>query len=175
MRDEIKQHSQQLDALDRRLIEETQQGLPLLAQPYRALAERLDISEAEVIERLRRMMERGVVRRIGLVPNHYKLGYRYNLMTVWDVPDEQVSSLGETVGALDFVSHSYERPRHLPLWPYNLFAMVHGRSEAEVEEKVAVIRQRLQGHCRDYRLLNSTRILKKTGLRIKKSAAPATQ
>ena len=158
-----------LDALDRQLIEETQQGLPLTVKPYQAIAERLNSSEDEVIARLERMMTQGIVRRIGVVPNHYKLGYRYNLMTVWDVPDEDVTSLGKSVGGLDFVSHSYERPRHLPLWRYNLFAMVHGRSEAEVEKKVSVIKEMLGSHCRDFRLLNSKRILKKTGLRLKKS------
>ncbi len=166
--------AQPLDELDRRLIEETQQGLPLVAAPYQLLAEKLASTEAEIIDRLQRMMERGVVRRIGVVPNHYKLGYRYNLMTVWDVPDEEVTRLGRSIGALDFVSHSYERPRHLPLWRYNLFAMVHGRSEAEVAEKVEIIRELLEQHCRDYRLLNSKRILKKTGLRLKKRSNPAS-
>ena len=158
-----------LDATDRLLIEATQQGLPLVAKPYQQLSETLGLTEGEVISRLQGMMERGVVRRIGVVPNHYKLGYRYNLMTVWDVPDEEVTQLGRSIGALDFVSHSYERPRHLPLWRYNLFAMVHGRSEEEVQGKVAVIRELLGDHCRDCRLLNSKKILKKTGLRLKKS------
>ncbi len=160
-----------LDSLDRQLIEETQQGLPLVAKPYLQLAEKLDISEEEVLSRMELMQERGIIRRIGLVPNHYKLGYRFNLMTVWDIPDEEVGRLGPQVGALDYVSHSYERPRHLPLWRYNLFAMVHGRSEEEVNEKVAGVKALLGEHCRDYRLLNSTRILKKTGLRIRKKAS----
>ncbi len=160
-----------LDSLDRQLIEETQQGLPLVAKPYQQLAEKLGVSEGEVLTRMERMTERGIIRRIGLVPNHYKLGYRFNLMTVWDIPDEQVSRLGPKVGALDYVSHSYERPRHLPLWRYNLFAMVHGRSEEEVQQKVDGVKALLGEHCRDFRLLNSTRILKKTGLRIRKSAA----
>ncbi|MCW8884102.1 MAG: AsnC family transcriptional regulator [Motiliproteus sp.] len=157
-----------LDSLDRRLIEETQQGLPLVAKPYQALADTLGINEDEVLSRMERMQERGIIRRIGLVPQHYKLGYRYNLMTVWDIPDEEVSRLGPQVGALDYVSHSYERPRHLPLWRYNLFAMVHGRSEEEVNEKVEGVKALLGEHCRDFRLLNSTRILKKTGLRLRK-------
>ncbi|MEH6813020.1 MAG: AsnC family transcriptional regulator [Motiliproteus sp.] len=160
-----------LDSLDRQLIEETQQGLPLVAKPYLHIAEKLGVSEDEVLTRMERMTARGIIRRIGLVPNHYKLGYRFNLMTVWDIPDEQVSHLGPMVGALDYVSHSYERPRHLPLWRYNLFAMVHGRSEEEVQQKVDGVKALLGEHCQDYRLLNSKRILKKTGLRIKKNAA----
>ena len=91
------------------------------------------------MRRMRRMLEAGIIRRIGAVPNHYALGYRANGMSVWDVPDEDVSSIGHRVGALDFVSHAYHRPRHLPMWPYNLFAMVHGRTKAEVEDKVATI------------------------------------
>ena len=74
------------------------------------------------------MLESGVIRRIGAVPNHYALGYKANGMTVWDVADERIDELGERVGALDFVSHCYQRPRHLPDWPYNLFAMVHGQT-----------------------------------------------
>ena len=61
------------------------------------------------------------------MPNHYRLGFRANGMTVWDVDDARVDELGEQVGALAFVSHCYRRPRALPDWPYNLFAMVHGR------------------------------------------------
>ncbi len=159
-----------LDATDRQLIEATQQGLPLDLHPYQRIAEQLELDESEVIERLQQMMDRGLIRRIGLVPNHYRLGYKYNAMTVWDVPDEQVTQLGKQVGAMDFVSHSYERPRHLPLWRYNLFAMVHGRSEAEVEQKVAQLRELLQQHLRDGIRLDSKRILKKTGMRIKRSA-----
>ena len=80
-----------LDATDRQLIEATQQGLPLDLHPYQRIAEQLELDESEVIERLQQMMDRGLIRRIGLVPNHYRLGYKYNAMTVWDVPDEQVT------------------------------------------------------------------------------------
>jgi DNA-binding Lrp family transcriptional regulator len=87
-------------------------------------------------------------------------------MSVWNVPDERVPELGAAIGALDFVSHCYQRPRHLPEWPYNLFAMVHGRDRAEVEAKVAGIARLLGAADRGHELLYSTRILKKTGLRI---------
>ena len=126
-----------IDDLDRRIIKATQAGLPLCKQPYDAIAAEIGIVPQEVMSRLRRMVEQGIVRRIGAVPNHYRLGYLANGMSVWDIPDEAVSEAGRRVGALDFVSHSYRRPRHPPIWPYNLFAMVHGRARAEVEEKVA--------------------------------------
>ena len=115
------------------------------------------------------MQERGVIRRIGVVPNHYRIGYSANGMSVWDVPDEVVDELGVRVGQFEFVSHCYRRPRHLPLWHFNLFAMVHGKSRDEVQDKVAKIAALLGNDARSHDLLYSTRILKKTGLRLASS------
>ena len=155
-----------IDAVDRRLIVATQEGLPLVLEPYRAVGEVVGIETAEVIERLRRLLAHGAVRRIGAVPNHYRLGLLANGMTVWDVEDAQVDRLGADVGALPFVTHCYRRPRNLPVWPYNLFAMVHGATREEVEVKRAEIAGLLGSAARGADILYSTRILKKTGLRI---------
>lgn len=155
-----------VDAEDRRLIKAMQGGLPLVPRPYHALAETLGLAPEETMARLRRMLADGIIRRIGAVPNHYRLGYTANGMTVWDVADDAVAAAGSAVGALAFVSHCYQRPRHLPLWPYNLFAMVHGRSRDEVERRVAEIAELLDDRSRAHAVLYSTRILKKTGLRL---------
>lgn len=156
-----------LDAVDRKLIVATQAGLPLESEPYRALAERIGgVDEAGVIERLQHLLASGAIRRIGAIPNHYALGFSANGMSVWDVVDEAVVGIGAEVGALDFVTHCYERPRHLPLWPYNLFAMVHGRTRDEVRAKVAEIAALVGADLRAHDVLFSTRILKKTGLRL---------
>jgi DNA-binding Lrp family transcriptional regulator len=155
-----------LDAIDRRLIAATQGGLPLVREPYRALAEQLGLDEADVLARLQGLLDRGAIRRIGAIPNHYALGFTANGMSVWDVADEVVADVGAKVGALDFVTHCYERPRHLPVWPYNLFAMVHGRTRDEVRAKVAEIAGLVGAAARSHDVLFSTRILKKTGLHI---------
>jgi len=155
------------DATDRRLIEATQDGLPLVPWPYAEIAAALDLSEAEVRDRLAAMQARGVIRRIALAPNHYALGLTANGMSVWDVADEQTEALGARVGALDFVSHCYLRPRALPDWPYNLFAMIHGTSRDEVEAQREAIAKMLGSALRGHEILYSTRILKKTGLRLK--------
>jgi DNA-binding Lrp family transcriptional regulator len=155
-----------LDTIDRRLVLATQGGLPLVERPYHQLAEQIGIPPAEVMARLTRMLESGIIRRIGAVPNHYAIGYTANGMSVWDVPDEGIDELGARVGALDFVTHCYHRPRRLPAWPYNLFAMVHGASRAEVLAQVAEIARVIGADCRSHDVLFSTRILKKTGLRI---------
>ncbi|WP_020593492.1 AsnC family transcriptional regulator [Kiloniella laminariae] len=155
-----------LDAFDRDLIALTQTGLPLVPRPYHYLGEQLGLSGEEVVLRIKALQDKGVIRRIGLIPNHYRLGYRANGMTVWDVPDEQASDLGPQIGALPFVSHCYRRPRYLPEWPYNLFAMVHARTRAEVEDLAGGIADILGEHRRGHKILYSTRILKKTGLRL---------
>ena len=156
-----------LDPVDRAIVMATQGGLPLVPQPYHAVGERIGVSGEEVIARFNRMLESGAVRRIGAVPNHYALGYTANGMSVWDVDDAEVGVLGRVIGALPFVTHCYERVRHPPLWPYNLFAMVHGRTRGEVEERVRHIAAILGDASRASAVLYSTRILKKTGLRLK--------
>ncbi len=154
------------DDIDRQIIVATQNGLPLVTKPYKAVAKQLGISSNEVKSRLKAMLENGIIRRIGVVPNHYRLGYIANGMSVWDVDDEVIDEMGERIGALDYVTHCYKRPRHLPVWPYNLFAMVHAKTRSEVEEKVAAIAAILAGADRGHDIVYSTKILKKTGLRL---------
>jgi len=155
-----------IDDIDRALIVATQDGLPLVPRPYHAIAERLGLVPEEVMRRLEKLLADGVIRRIGAVPNHYAIGWTANGMTVWDVPDEAIDAIGAEVGALDFVTHCYRRPRALPEWPYNLFAMVHGASRAECEAKAAIIAELLGERVRTRDILFSSRILKKSGLRI---------
>ncbi len=160
-----------MDATDRRIVEATQAGLPLVAAPYAALAAELGLDEADVIDRLARLKAAGAIRRIAAAPNHYRLGMTANGMTVWDVDDARLPALGAEIGALPFVTHCYERPRALPDWPYNLFAMVHGASHDEVEAKRAEVAAILGDACRGGDVLYSTRILKKTGLRLRRKAS----
>ncbi len=164
---DIEQKEPGLDDADRALIRATQGGLPLTSKPYHLLADQLGLSVRNVQERLQRMLDQGTIRRIAAVPNQYALGFKANGMSVWNVPDERASLLGKKIGALDFVSHAYRRPRHLPDWPYNLFAMVHGRDRATVEKKVDEIARLLGADNLGHEILYSKRILKKTGLRLR--------
>lgn len=155
-----------LDELDRRIIRATQSGLPLVPRPYEAVGAALGIDGEQVRDRLQAMLAEGLIRRIGAVPNHYRLGFTANGMSVWDVADERVDELGERIGQLPFVSHCYRRPRRPPVWNYNLFAMLHGRSRDEVEAQAQQVAALLGDACRSHDILYSTAILKKTGLRI---------
>ena len=158
-----------LSAVERSLIQATQAGLPLDIRPFDRLSAQLGLDTSEVMEHFQTLTDTAVVRRIGAVPNHYRLGYTANGMSVWDVSDKVVDTVGREVAALEFVTHCYRRPRRLPLWPYNLFAMVHGYSRDEVETKVELIKELLGEHAHSHDVLYSKRVLKKKGLRIKET------
>lgn len=157
-----------MSVTDREIVVALQAGLPVVAEPYAAAARSLGLSEEDLLQRLRAMRDSGAIRRIAIAPNHFRLGMTANGMTVWDVEDSRIGDLGPQVGALSFVTHCYERPRAAPDWPYNLFAMVHGASRGEVEAKRARIARLLGAASRANDILYSTRILKKTGLRLRR-------
>jgi len=159
------------DPLDRALVAVVQDGLPLVPQPYAAIGERLGLPESEVRDRLRRMLESGAIRRLGVVVRHRELGYRANAMVVWDVPDERVAELGRLLGRQACVNLCYRRPRRPPDWPYNLFCMIHGRNRAGVLAHL----EELIGCCGlegvPYQVLFSRRRFKQRGAHY--GAAPA--
>ncbi len=156
---------------ERRLLLLVQEGIPLVPQPYRALAERLGSSEETVLAVLRSLIEQRKIKRLAAVPNHYALGITANAMVVWDVPDEQVSEIGRRLGQQAEVTHCYRRPRHRPHWPYNLFAMVHGFSRQEVLATVDRISREVSLEKMPREVIFSTRILKKQGTRVQAAAA----
>jgi len=154
-----------LQETDRQLIAAIQGGLPLVEEPYRAVAEEIGLTEQEVIDRIRVLREEGVIKRLGVVVRHHELGYRANAMVVWNVPDEQVSVLGECMGRFDFVTLCYRRRRYLPEWPYNLYCMIHGSSRDDVLDHV----QQLVSECDlsevTHEVLFSRRRFKQNGAR----------
>lgn len=160
---------------ERRVLLVVQEGIPLVAQPYQAIGERLGLSQEQVMDTLRSLLARGVIKRLAAVPNHYALGITANGMAVWDVPDQSVSEIGRRLGQMPEVTHCYRRPRHPPHWPYNLFAMVHGTSRQEVLATVERISHKLGLENVPRTVLFSTRPLKKQGTRIRQAPPAAMQ
>lgn len=155
----------ELSTIDRRLLAAIEGGLPLVSRPYAAIGAAIGLGEAEVIERLRGLLDAGVIKRLGLVVRHHELGYRANAMTVWDVADRDVDAVGRALAASPDVTLCYRRPRRLPAWPYNLFAMVHGRERDAVLARIAELRA---SHGLDevpHAVLFSTRRFKQRGAR----------
>lgn len=154
-----------LDDDDQRLIAATQNGLPLCEQPYAALAHTLGWSEAQVLARLQAWLERGVLKRWGVVVRHHEAGFTANAMLVHDVPDEAVSALGQRLGQHPAVTLCYRRPRAGTQWPYNLFCMVHGRERAQVQEQITQLRQDMGLGAFPHAVLFSRQRFKQTGAR----------
>ena len=153
------------DPKDLALISALQDGLPLVARPYAALGRVAGLAEGEVIERLRALIDGGVIRRFGVIVRHRELGYRANGMVVWDVPDARVGEVARSLAALPYVTLCYRRPRRLPDWPYNLFCMIHGTERDAVLAQVEAATESagLAGLPRD--VLFSRRRFKQRGAR----------
>jgi DNA-binding Lrp family transcriptional regulator len=164
---------------ERDLVVEIQGGLPVTATPYADVAAAIGAETDWVVETIKRFEREGKVRRVGVIPNHYALGYTENGMTVWNVPDDLVDEVGPAVASLSFVTHCYQRPRHEGVWPYNFFAMTHGRSEAESQQRIEQVREKMAEFWDvgddDWDSLFSTRILKKTGIRLAERADANTE
>lgn len=154
-----------LDTLDYALIAAIQDGLPLVARPYAAIGAAIGLPEADVLARLERLLEQDVIKRFGIVVRHHELGFRANAMVVWDIPGARIDELGRCVGASGLVNLCYQRPRRLPDWPYNLFAMIHGKDRDAVLERLEQVRDQCGLADFDYEVLFSKQRFKQTGAR----------
>ena len=164
----------ELDARDRALVGAVQHGLPLASRPYAEIGRRLGWSEDEVLARLRRLLEQGHLKRMGVVVRHHELGFRANGMVVWDVPDPSVAELGRCLGGFPFVTLCYRRPRRLPDWPYNLFCMIHARDRSAVLGHVDELVRRCDLSDIPHRVLFSERRFKQRGARYGRAPAPVS-
>lgn len=154
-----------LDALDNQIMAAIQEGLPLCARPYEALAAKLGISEDTLLARIRAATADGTIKRFGMVIRHHELGYRANAMVVWDIPDDQVEAIGHRLGSYDCITLCYRRPRRLPMWHYNLFTMIHGFDHDSVIASLNRIRETAGLEHVPYDILFSKRQFKQRGAR----------
>lgn len=141
-----------------------EQGLPLVSRPYQALADQIQVSEAQVIAKVKDWQEQGLFRRFGIVVKHRALGINANCMLVLDVPDDQVDEIGAQLAQAPGVNLCYRRPRR-DNWNYNLFCMVHGRCREAVTEHVHQLLRQFDLTERPHHLLFSTRAFKQRGAR----------
>ena len=141
-----------------RVLEAVQEGFPITKTPYRDMAGQVEVSTAEFLQVLRDWQSEGIVRRVGAVVNHFKVGVSAGGMVVWEVEPERVEQVGKILAGFKQVSHAYERAV-TETWPYNIYTMVHGASEEEVEETVRQMSTRVG--VSKYRILATERELKK--------------
>lgn len=145
------------------LVGAIQYGLPLVQRPFAEVGVNIGLTENEVIAGLMSLVEEGVIKRMGVVVRHHELGYRANAMVVWDIPDDQVSTLGRRLGSFDSVTLCYRRPRRLPAWRYNLFTMIHGQHRDEVLSLVDLLKEQCALENIAHEVLFSCRRFKQCG------------
>ena len=148
-----------MDPLDKELLVVLQDEIPLVPRPFLAVAERLGIPEEEVLRRVKRLVDGGIVRRFSASLRHRELGIKANALCAWQVPEERVEEIGRKLASFPEVTHCYERPTVPGKWEYNLFTMVHGYDRPSVERKIREFSEAVG--VRDYILLYSTREFKK--------------
>ncbi|MBI3041009.1 MAG: Lrp/AsnC family transcriptional regulator [Chloroflexi bacterium] len=149
----------ELSRTERAVINELQQDLPLIPRPFTAMSARLGLEVEDFLAQCQSLKQRGIIRRFAAALNHRKAGFTANAMTCLVAPVEAVDIAGQKLAALGEVSHCYQRKTN-PLWPYNLFAMIHGHSR-EMCQEIADKTSRETG-LTDYVLLFSTKEFKKT-------------
>lgn len=150
-----------LSDLEKRVIASIQGDLPVIERPYRQIAERLGITEDQLLAVLRDLCRRGVIRRFGATLRHQKSGFAANAMGAWQVPEARIGEVGEIMAASPSVSHCYRRDPNAH-WPYNLYTMIHA-GDPETCRAIAEDLSRRTG-ITDYILLFSQRELKKTSM-----------
>jgi DNA-binding Lrp family transcriptional regulator len=152
-----------LSEREKEIILVIQKGIPLTSRPYEAMAEQLSMSEEELLATIEDFMQRGLIRRLGATVRHQDLGYVANAMIAWQVPDSRIEDVGKIMAGFQDVTHCYQRPTHLPDWPYNLFTMVHGHRRDDCQE-IALQLANVSG-IDDYLLIFSATELKKSDMK----------
>lgn len=151
-----------LTELEKKIVRELQQGLPLVERPYQAIAQRIGLSENELMTKINEMINNGMIRRFGAALRHQDLGFTANAMVVWDVPEDQAATVGHLLAELPEVTHCYQRPRQ-PGWPYTIFTVIHGQTREQCEQ----LAKKMAGKAgiTNYKLLFSTAELKKSSMK----------
>lgn len=144
---------------DKRYIRELQKDLEITERPFLKAAQSLGITEEQVLEKAKYYEEIGVMRRFAAILRHREAGFLANGMIVWKVPEERIEQVGAQLGAFPQVSHCYQRPVY-PDWPYNVFSMVHCKSDDDAQKIATEIQNQIDVH--DYKILFSSREFKKT-------------
>jgi DNA-binding Lrp family transcriptional regulator len=150
---------------ERALLAALQDGIPIDVRPYGLLAQAADVSEDRALELIGRWLERGTLRRIGVIVDHRRLGYRANAMAVWNVPDDVIAGLGRRIAGTGLTTLCYHRERSFPDWPYNLYCMVHGKTRRAVRSQLARLAACVDVGRYPSQVLFSVRQFKQTGAR----------
>ena len=144
---------------DKDFIRELQKNMEIIDEPFVNAAKNLGITEDEVFAKMKHYEDVGVMRRFAAILRHRQVGFTANGMIVWKVPEDRITSVGQTLGSFPQVSHCYERPTYDD-WPYNVFSMIHCKTHDEAYDVAKTIQDQI--NVDEYKILFSSREFKKT-------------
>ncbi|MCL1983761.1 MAG: Lrp/AsnC family transcriptional regulator [Clostridiales bacterium] len=153
---------QNLSEDDKKIVEWLQGDIPVVSDPFHALADELGFSVCRLLKRIEDFQEDGILKRVGAVVRHQKIGFDANAMVVWQVPVSDIESVGALFAEQTFVSHCYQRET-LPDFPYTLYTMVHAKSESECLSYIKTLAE-LAGTI-NYKILPSLKEFKKSSMK----------
>ena len=151
-----------LTELEKRIIASIQDDIAITERPYLEIAEELGVSENTLLEKLKDLCDRGVIRRFGATIRHQKSGFEANAMVAWMVAEDRIDEVGQKMASFKAVSHCYRR-NPTDDWPYNLYTMIHARDEESCREIARKLST--QASVDNYTLLFSRKELKKTSMK----------
>ena len=152
-----------MDEEDKRIVRALQEDFPLVAEPYKELAKRADMTEEEFLSRVKRLKNIGAIRKMGAVLKHRNVGFTANVLCAWEIADENIDIIAESMSREREISHCYTR-NTAPGWDYNLYTMIHGKSREDCES----IAKRLMlknGIKKPPAMMYTVKEWKKTGMR----------
>ncbi len=150
-----------LTELEKKIIASIQEDMPISERPYAAIAEKLAITESELLDKLQDLSRHGVIRRFGATLRHQRAGFNANAMVAWKVDEDRIQEVGQKMASFRQVSHCYRRNPTAD-WPYNLYTMVHANDEQACQETARKMSRATS--VKDYTLLFSREELKKTSM-----------
>lgn len=134
------------------------EGLSLVSRPYEEIAQKIGLTEEEVLASITTLKEKKIIRRLGATLRHNLVGYEGNAMVAWRVPEERLDEVGPYLASQPFVTHCYVRKSY-PDWPYNLYTMCHAKTREELIELLQRVAQEL--HLKDYQILFTSKEIRR--------------
>jgi len=134
-----------------------QHDIPLVRSPFEKIGASCDLTAAEIVKLSQSLLQKGIMRKFGVILRHQKAGYVKNALLVWSVPPDQIEKAGKIFASFSFISHCYERK---PAFQnkYNLFTMLHTQND----DIAAIINKMAESiNSRDFLILESLQEYKK--------------
>ncbi|OPY37384.1 MAG: putative HTH-type transcriptional regulator [Methanoregula sp. PtaU1.Bin051] len=125
-----------MDQRDRDILAALEDGLPLVPEPFGEIGKRLGLTGGEVVQRVRRLQDAGVIRRFRARINQRKLGITANALVAWGCDGKPAGETGALLASFPCVTHCYERKPVPGRWDYSLYTVHHGFSRKEVESEI---------------------------------------